>query len=318
VIRAALGAVVALAACTPTPPPTWEVVLADDGGPLLAAWGERSDDLWLVGGGPGDDGARVVRWTGVATPIASPRAERLWWVWGARDGTRWLVGAGGLVLRGDADALAVVPTATVATLYGVWGSGPDDVWIVGGVANGAADPDDDLLLHWDGAALTRRALPARGAALFKVWGSAADDVWLSGEAGTLWHWDGVAFAAHHQATPASILTVAGCGRDEAYAVGGSHLWQWDGAAWREDTALPAAALIAGVACGRDDVLVVGAQGLRLRRPRGGGAWIDERDASVGDLHGAWAGVDGGLLAVGGDYLIAPGPVRRGAAVARGP
>mgnify|MGYP002138250712 CR=1 FL=1 len=144
---------------------------------------------------------------------------------------------------------------------------------------------------WDGAALTRQALPARGAALFKVWGSAADDVWLSGEAGTLWHWDGGGFAAHHQATPASILTVAGCGRDEAYAVGGSHLWQWDGAAWREDTALPAAALIAGVACGRDDVLVVGAQGLRLRRPRGGGAWIDERDASVGDLHGAWAPID---------------------------
>jgi hypothetical protein len=117
-------------------------------------------------------------------------------------------------------------------------------------------------------------------------------------------------ARQHRPSPAAAATRP--------TLGGSHLWQWDGAAWREDTALPAAALIAGVACGRDDVLVVGAQGLRLRRPRGGGAWIDERDASVGDLHGAWAGVDGGLLAVGGDYLIAPGPVRRGAAVARGP
>lgn len=317
-IRAAAVAAVAVAACGDPTPPRWEVAFADEGGPLLAAWGERADDLWLVGGGPGDTGARVVRWSGVAAPIAIDRPERLWWVWGAGDGTRWLVGAAGLVLRGDAGGFAVVPTGTAATLYGVWGSGPDDVWIVGGVANGVADADDDLLLHWDGAALTRRELPARGAALFKVWGSAADDVWLSGEAGTLWRWDGAGFTAHHQATSASILTVAGCGRDEAYAVGGSHLWQWDGAAWREVTDLPDVALASGVACGRDDVLVVGAQGLRLRRSRGGGAWIDERDVGLGDLHGAWAGADGGLLAVGGDYLIAPGPVRRGVAAARGP
>ncbi|MBK7076605.1 MAG: hypothetical protein IPH44_30365 [Myxococcales bacterium] len=316
-----LIAALALAGCdgAPAPAPTWRTALADDGGPLLAAWGDRADDLWLVGGGPGDDGARVVRWTGVATPVAIGRSERLWWVWGARDGTRWLVGAAGLVLRGDDAGFAVVPSATAATLYGVWGSGPDDVWIVGGIANGAADPDDDLVLHWDGAALTRRAVPARGAALFKVWGSAADDVWLSGEQGTLWHWDGAGFAAHHQPTAASILTVAGCDRDEAYAVGGSHVWQWDGATWTEATGLPSLAFVAGVACGPDDVLVVGAQGLRLRRPQGGGAWIDERDAAAPiDLHGAWAGGDGGLMAVGGDYLIAPGAVRRGVAAVRGP
>lgn len=315
--RAVAVATAALAGCEPSPSPGWEVSLADDDGPLLAAWGDRFEDLWMVGGGPGAGGARVVHWTGGAHAIVVERSEQLWWVWGASDGTRWLVGDDGLVLRGDARGFAPLSTATTATLYGVWGSAADDVWIVGGIANGAADIDDDLVLHWDGATLTRRTLPARGAALFKVWGSAADDVWVSGEAGTLWHWDGVGFTPHHLPTAVGLLTVAGCDRDEVFAVGGGHVWRRQGGGWQEVEGLPQFALATGVACGPSEVLVVGAQGLRLRRARGGGPWLDERDAlETRDLHGAWAGADGRLVAVGGDYLTALGPSRRGLVLTR--
>ena len=301
-------------------PATWQVGLADDDGPLLAAWGRSADDAWLVGGGLGASGARLVRWTGTPTAVAIDRPETLWWGWSAPDGTVWLVGEHGLILRGDGTGpFTVVATGTDATLYGVWGSAADDVWIVGGIANQAADADDELVLRWDGVALRRSVVPARGAALFKVWGSGAGDVWLSGETGTLWRWDGVGFVGHHQPTAAGILTVNGCAADDVYAVGGRHVWHWAGAAWAELTGLPSFALAAGVACGADEVLVVGAQGLRLRRDRATGAWTDDSAAApiAGDLHGAWAAPDGTLLAVGGDYLTAPGPVRRGLVAVRG-
>lgn len=169
-----------------------------------------------------------------------------------------------------------------------------------------------MVLHWDGAALTRVDLPARGVALFKVWGAAADDLWIVGERGTLWRRHGGAWIDHAVATSASVLTVHGCGADDAYAVGGRHVWRWDGQAWTEDVTVPAFALATGVACGAAEVLVVGAQGLRLRRDRATGAWQDDSLAPYlgTDLHGAWIAPDGTEVAVGGDYLL-PATTRQG-------
>ncbi|MCL4222960.1 MAG: hypothetical protein KJZ91_00640 [Myxococcales bacterium] len=318
-----------LAACpAPACEPAWEVALDAPGGPLLAGWGRAADDGWLVGGGLGQGGARIVRWSGQATDATAAlgvaRPETLWWVWGSPGGTLWAVGEAGLVLRGPADGsapLAVVapPAPTVATLYGVWGRGEDEVWIVGGVADGLAGADDDLVLRWDGAALARVDLPARGAALFKVWGPPdGDELWVSGEAGTLWRRVGDAWHDHALATAASVLTVHGCAADEVYAVGGRHVWTWQGAAWTEVEGLPGFALAAGVACGDDEVLVVGAQGLRLRRDRASGRWHDDALAPflAADLHGAWAAPGGALLAVGGDWLL-PAADRRGVVARRG-
>ncbi len=322
IAASALLVVTAVAAGCPSEPcdPTWSVELDRPGGALLAGWGRAADDAWLVGGGLGTGGARIVRWTGqpieATAALAADRGETLWWVWGTPAGTLWAVGERGLVLRGPADgsaALTVVPSDTEATLYGVWGSGDDDVWIVGGVANQRADADDDLVLHWDGQRLARLELPRRDAALFKVWGPAGgDELWVSGEAGTLWRRRDGAWIDHALDTPASVLTVHGCSADEAYAVGGRHVWQWDGAAWTEVAGLPAFALATGVACGEREVLVVGAQGVRLRRDRATGAWSDDQlEPFVGaDLHGAWAAPGGELFAIGGDYLL-PATSRRG-------
>ncbi|MBS1150896.1 MAG: hypothetical protein H6Q89_2594, partial [Myxococcaceae bacterium] len=64
-------------------------------------------------------------------------------------------------------------------LYGVWGSGPSDVWAVGGAGT---------VLRYDGGAWAVDGSP--GAGLQGVWGGAADDVWTVGLGGTLKHWDG--------------------------------------------------------------------------------------------------------------------------------
>ncbi len=322
VVAAAAVASATAAGCDAPDPPcasAWHTELDQPVGVLLAAWGRADDDAWLVGGGLGAGTALLLRWNGVTlAPVPLARPETLWWAWGPADaGDVWIVGEDGLVLRGGDAGFAPVDGGTHATLYGVWGSGADDVWIVGGRPDGQAQPDDDLLLRWDGQTLTRVPLPtARGTALFKVWGASADDVWLVGEAGTVWRFHDGVFVDHSAeiTSAASLLTVHGCSADEVYAVGGAHVWRWDGATWGEITGLPGFAGASGVACGEREVLVVGLQGLKLRLDRAGGTWLDEQFAEPWDVdfHGAWAAPGGALWAVGGDFLAPPsGGARRG-------
>ncbi len=313
------------AACgddAPACEPGWQVEHDATGGALLAAFGDDADAGWLVGGelGNGAPAARVLRWRGdEITPVEVPGDDTVWWGWSDGAGGVWLVGERGLVLRGGDDGFTPLATGVDATLYGVWGAAPDDVWLVGGMPDGEATDDDDLVLRWDGAALTRVALPARGATLFKVWGSAADDVWIVGEGGTAWRWDGAAWEDHAGELGAStrLTTVHGCARDEVYAVGGPGVWRWDGAAWALEPGVAEQSLTAGVACGADHVLVVGFGGLKLRKDRATGAWTDEQAAApLTDFHGAWAAPDGALWAVGGGFLSPPGGTSRRGVAAR--
>src|SRR5260370_592420 len=70
-----------------------------------------------------------------------------------------------------------------ADLAGVWGSGPSDVWAVGGIGT------ISTILHWDGSAWT--SIPSGTTDRFLgVWGSGASDVWAVGAGGTIRHWDG--------------------------------------------------------------------------------------------------------------------------------
>ncbi|HVX94409.1 MAG TPA: hypothetical protein VHK47_05815, partial [Polyangia bacterium] len=78
-------------------------------------------------------------------------------------------------------------------LRAMWGSGPDDVWVVGGQLG----LDEATAFHWDGASWTPVPTGTNGV-LTGVWGSGPSDVWAVGtefpavEAMIL-HWDGAAW-----------------------------------------------------------------------------------------------------------------------------
>ena len=301
----------------------WTALADQEAGALLAVQGTSADDVWAVGGGLGLGGALARRWDGARwREIAIDAPDRsLWWVWPEAPGRAWMVGEGGLVARADGDAATILGAPLPSTLYGVWGSAPDDVWIVGGIPDGAATGDDDLVLHWDGAALTRVTVPVRGAALFKVWGAAADDVWVSGQGGTMLHWDGAAWTdrSDELATLAPALTVHGCSAGEVYAVAGQTLYALDGGVWTARADAPITSTVNGVSCGAAGVLVAGNGGLRLRLDRATGAWLDERLDGPWDTdyHGAWVDETGAAWAAGGNFN-APSPgARRGVLAHRG-
>jgi hypothetical protein len=95
--------------------------------PLRAVWGADADNVWAAG----DEGVvRKASATGSAwTTVDVPTNDV------------WAVGAYGTILHFDGNewtpATAAFPTGPKPTLYAVWGSGPDDVWIVG----------DGIVLH---------------------------------------------------------------------------------------------------------------------------------------------------------------------------
>lgn len=61
------------------------------------------------------------------------------------------------------------------TVHGIWGSGPNDIWI--------ARTQKDLanLLHYDGLAITNMQSPMGNTTYLGLWGSSSDNVWLVGQ-----------------------------------------------------------------------------------------------------------------------------------------
>jgi photosystem II stability/assembly factor-like uncharacterized protein len=194
-------------------------------------------------------------------------------------------------------------TDPAITLFGLWGSGPDDVWTVGGnvllPANGAQ------VWHWDGAAWSAVALPPEAAAptaMYKVWGTGPDDVWVCGLNGVVLRWDGAAWTVVPTGSTQPLYTIHGTSGSDVWAVGGAGngvALHWDGTAFTDRT--PAfVETLQGVSATADGVVVVGWGGRVLAGDAA--ALVDDPRgrASFADLHAVWRDPDGGAWMVGGD------------------
>jgi hypothetical protein len=282
--------------------------LGTEVGALYSVWGPSADDLYAVGGQTLSDRtteAAMLRfdgtqWHQVELPADTPK---LHWVFGVQD-ARFIVGDDGVVMhrRGDDDAVSWTRAdcGTQLPLWGVWGSAPDDVWIVGG--DGFHRPP--VLCHHDGTGFTPVSPPelsVRSRAFFKVWGFASTDVWLVGHLGVILHYDGSTWVEQPSGTGAALISLWGTSPDEVLAVGGHSdgvLARFDGAMWTSETLLEGTGLN-GTWMGDDgDALVVGAHGLTARVTAGTlEPIIEESDTRV-LLHAVFS-VDGRAFAVGG-------------------
>ena len=280
---------------------------------LLSVGGTGPGDVWLVGAQPSPAGPPLVlhgdgsSWTAVDTG----QRHALWWVHAFDDGRAYLGGDGATLLRIDDERVTRLHTPGFAgqTVFGVWGSAPDDMWAVGGFAGRSG-----FAWRTDGATVRDEPLPldlprsadGEPAALFKVWGRSSDDVWLVGSVGTVLHWDGAAFHIVASGTTDTLFTVTG-DDDEVVIVGGGAagvVLRGDVDGLVDDTP-PGAPLLQGVAKDGDgNVWVAGAGGYAAGAPPGG-AWqqvdVDGAD-NVASIHALWHDGKDGLWAVGGNVL----------------
>lgn len=293
--------------------PLPEVVTVAEGLPsaLLSVTGRAADDVWAVGADADGTGPLVLAWDGAGWTRHDVRSPGdLWWAWPAGADALWIAGAGGRVVRytPSTGASTVDTTDPEATLFGLWGSGPDDVWAVGGnvllPANGAR------VYHYDGAAWSPVPLPPAAAAttaMYKVWGTGPDDVWICGLGGVVIRWDGASFTELPTSTTAPLFTLHGASSTDVWAVGGAGngvALHWDGAAWT-DRSPPFVEILQGVFVTDAGPTVVGWGG-RLFGGDAAGLVEDPRGrVTFADLHAAWEDPDGGRWMVGGALGGAP-------------
>jgi hypothetical protein len=126
----------------------------------------------------------------------------------------------------------------------VWGTGPDEVFVVGGPLGNTGR--SSLALRFDGSAW--HDLKATGEETFWwVSGSGSKDVWMVGEKGRIAHWDGASWEEHASGVTSTLWGVYAFSPTDAWAVGGTPeggvgpqndvVLRWDGSAWKPE-ALP--------------------------------------------------------------------------------
>lgn len=102
-------------------------------------------------------------------------------------------------------------SSSAADLYGVWGSGPEDVFAVG---SGGA------ILHYDGAEWEGQdsGVTVR---LHAVWGSSSSNVYAVGGVGSILHYDGSEWSPVVSGTTDTLQSISGSAHDNIYAVSGT-------------------------------------------------------------------------------------------------
>jgi len=136
--------------------------------PLWGVWGATSDDLWAVGGSGFAEGAPVLlhydgsEWTEVPIALDRPNVHAFFKVWGSAVDDVWVVGQRGALLHYDGSEWTELDSGVSEDLISVWGTGPDEVVMVGGRSNGVA-------LLYDGTELSPIELPFGAEPLNGVW-----------------------------------------------------------------------------------------------------------------------------------------------------
>ncbi|WP_164010786.1 vanadium-dependent haloperoxidase [Pyxidicoccus trucidator] len=298
----------------PTPDPIpWAAVARTRPEALLSISGRSATDVWAVGADRGR-GPTVLHFDGSAwSELATGLRGDLWWVHAFRDGPVLMAGGSATILRYENGAFTRMRTPGLArhTVYGVWGSRPDDVYAVGSVAGRSG-----FVWHYDGTAWSELSLPLAALprtvdgdipGFFKVWGTGGD-VYVVGAQGVVMRSrGGGAFAVVPTGTTSRLFTVHG-GGGTVVVVGGEgqgEILELDEAAGRFVSRAPEGCpLLQGVSISGDGSgWASGSRGELYQRA--GGRWTRvEQDApvQVESLHATWTDPEGGVWAVGGNVL----------------
>ncbi|MGI5865047.1 MAG: hypothetical protein ACOX6T_23750 [Myxococcales bacterium] len=239
------------------------------------------NDLWWSGNQPyglavGRDGL-LARWDGVAWHRIEEdptSGVELFAVWGFGPDDAWIVGGIGEGAVFHADGAGLARSASIeGGLRTVWGIDADDVWAAGSA------PD---FLHWDGAAWHRVPRPAASCnTITSLWGAASDDVWAVGECGLVLHWDGTAWSERLGVTDGTLLEVAGSAWDDVWAVGTHALFRFDGSTWSAQARPEWIEPLRGLAVSAQGEVRVGGRGGLARRGKDG-SWTPE-GAGLGEV-----------------------------------
>jgi hypothetical protein len=203
-------------------------------------------------------------------------------------------------------------------LFGLWGSGARDIWLVGGNTtnidpgmipgfDGAPGPSPSgRIVHFRGDGWSDVQAPS-AFALFAVWGASANDVWAGGGdgmvsgSGIILHYDGAAWSPVARLRD-YVSAIWGSSSSDVWFAGGLSIWHWDGSAIRLVSAPKAHDTFLSLwGFSASDAWVAGASGTLMHWD--GSAW-NPIATNAPYIYGLWGASSSDLWAVGnGGYQL---------------
>lgn len=265
---------------------------------LRGVWGSGPNDVFAVG----SNGAIVhyngSSWSSMTTGMTGMGYYFLRGLWGSSDSNVYAVGDQGAILHYNGSVWSGMYSGTDTNLAEVWGSGPNDIYVVGGKYQ------ESILLHYDGSSWTVMHITTTSQ-LYGVWGTGSDNIYAVGSGGTILHFDGSQWSTMTSNTTAWLYDVWGTGPDDVYAVGHSEeavILHYDGSGWGEVFVYPYEHLSAVWGNGPDDVFAVGGAWESFVLHYDGNSW-QEIEVNTDPLFGVWGSGPSDVFAVGNNGTI---------------
>lgn len=285
-------------------PPVWSVAFdASSAGALSAVWGAAPDNVFVVGGTPGQ--GEIYHYDGSAwNAMKVPPVPLLVWVFGFAPNDIFAVGVGGGIVHFSGTDWTTIDSPTTEDLWGVWGHASNDLWIVGGNV-GKGDP---VILHYDGSVITTVPVPQNDRAatsLFKVWGIGTK-TFAVGQRGLILQYENNEWFQVPAGPIANEDFVAlwGTSEDHIVAVGGrasARIAYYDGTSWTTYSPPGIPGLNAICMIEANEAVVGGVNGYLGSYNPFTNVLIDATPLTDLPVHGAWADGAGRYYAVGGRF-----------------
>jgi hypothetical protein len=216
--------------------------------PLLAIWGSDGHDIYAAGAL-----GTILHSTGDGSwspEVSNTPASDLIAVWGSSR-TDVYAASTGTLLHSMGDG-AWAKTSGFPGLRAIWGSGPDDAYLVG--ANGLIDHQMGSLFEQETSGVS---VP-----LEAIWGRSSGDIFAAGAMGVVLHSSGQGVWVKEQMTANSVLrSIAGSARD-TYVVGDRVLHRFGSGLWTTELSMVS---LNGVWGDAQSIHAVGDGGVILRR-----------------------------------------------------
>lgn len=208
-------------------------------------------------------------------------------VWGTGPNDFWMVGTRGTLLHGDGTSLTPLPSGTSDVFFAIWGTGPRDVWALSGTSP----------MHSHGFADGSATFEAVQGSTWNPWQTGTGHLWAGASLGPEQVWIG--------ADPTGRFDLYG-GTGSLFRLGldenGSSVWSTGSTCSYEQTCNPQIHGLWGASI--STMWAVGQRGQTfLLDDADAGHWAYRGSVTSWDLEGIWGSSANDVWAVGGNGTI---------------
>jgi hypothetical protein len=275
-------------------PTGWlNVAWQDLGTSFVGVSGTGEDDVWAVGGG-----GSIMHFDGGGWSVVQAFSyfnKGYSDVWATAADNVWFAGSDGKVTQYTGTGLVDRSTSTDLDWYGIWASGPSDVWVVG-----KNDDWEGASMHWNGSAWSPGSMPVLES-IEDVWGLDSTHVWAVEISGNVLFWNGATWSVERPGNSEWARGIWGTSANDIWVVGGSGLTlHRTGSGWTTppNSIVETFEDVWGGA--PNDYWAVGGYGAIAFAHWDGSAWTAVPSPSINWPHAVW-GVPGGTVWAGCNY-----------------